>query len=62
MRTFLICSLAAASLSACTPPGDFCYVYEPIRATPEGAAAFIEADREAARRAAQNEAMYLTCP
>ena len=63
MRTSLIFSLAAASiLSGCAVPGDFCAVYEPINATEAGASAFIEADREAARRAAQNEAMYLTCP
>lgn len=56
MKLFSICLLASVA-SSCTV-GDFCAVYEPVEMSEEAAGQLLEADRNAAKKAAANNAYF----
>lgn len=54
--------LTLSLVSACTPVGDYCDIYRPVRFDPPVAAYVLTNDEQAARTVAGNNAVFGECP
>lgn len=61
MKSWLMLSLAALTLSACGGVGSFCAVYRPVTLNEEAARSMVSLDRAAAETLVANNATYGRC-